>query len=274
MKALMCASHSACTATTRTTCAASTARMARTARSSSLLLSCTARMALAATPLCCRLSSSLMARLPSYSPMARTAPLTTPRSDHPASAVPPPPLPTATPAAASPSATAATAGGVAATAAAAAADGVGATATAAAAAAADAPPHHGPGLTISSIRALVLILNIPPLLVSLQGFNVLQLFLLVNLINTTSFLPLLLGVLQGPLSRVCITPASSATGCASGLLALVVWAKAQQHPGETYVESLARTFLDAYDYPPYLIAVGISAVGMAVGAGLEWLVRC
>ncbi|CAI5967890.1 unnamed protein product [Closterium sp. NIES-65] len=128
-----------------------------------------------------------------------------------------------------------------------------------------APPHHGPGLTISSIRALVLILNIPPLLVSLQGFNVLQLFLLVNLINTTSFLPLLLGVLQGPLSRVCITPASSATGCASGLLALVVWAKSQQRPGETYVESLARTFLDAYDYPPYLIAVGFSAVGMAVG---------
>ncbi|CAI5967022.1 unnamed protein product, partial [Closterium sp. NIES-65] len=127
-----------------------------------------------------------------------------------------------------------------------------------------APPHHGPGLTISSIRALVLILNIPPLLVSLQGFNVLQLFLLVNLINTTSFLPLLLGVLQGPLSRVCITPASSATGCASGLLALVVWAKSQQRPGETYVESLARTFLDAYDYPPYLIAVGFSAVGMAV----------
>ncbi|CAI5529735.1 unnamed protein product [Closterium sp. Naga37s-1] len=127
-----------------------------------------------------------------------------------------------------------------------------------------APPHHGPGLTISSIRALVLILNIPPLLVSLQGFNVLQLFLLVNLINTTSFLPLLLGVLQGPLSRVCITPASSATGCASGLLALVVWAKSQQRPGETFVESLARTFLDAYDYPPYLIAVGFSAVGMAV----------
>ncbi|CAI7856434.1 unnamed protein product [Closterium sp. NIES-54] len=139
---------------------------------------------------------------------------------------------------------------------------------------ASAPPHHGPALTISSIRALVLILNIPPLLVSLQGFNVLQLFLLVNLINTTSFLPLLLGVLQGPLSRVCITPASSATGCASGLVALVVWAKSQQRPGETYVESLARTFLDAYDYPPYLIAVGFSAVGMAVGAGIEWVVRC
>ncbi|GJP78331.1 hypothetical protein CLOP_g8651 [Closterium sp. NIES-67] len=135
------------------------------------------------------------------------------------------------------------------------------------------PPHHPSGLSISSIRALVLILNVPPLLASLQGFNVLQLFLLINLINTTSFLPLLLGILQGPLSHVCVTPSSSVAGCCSGLLSLVVWAKTQQIPGESYVDALSRTFLDAYDYPPFLLALGFSAVGMTVGAGVEAVVR-
>lgn len=53
-----------------------------------------------------------------------------------------------------------------------------------------------PRTRIILVRLLVLVLNIPPIVVSLQGYNILQLFLLSNLLTTTSSIPVLSGLLQ------------------------------------------------------------------------------
>ena len=51
-----------------------------------------------------------------------------------------------------------------------------------------------------------------------------------------------------------------------------MWA-AVGYPGVDYATALNMTFLQAYDYPPFLLALGFSAVGVCVGAGIEACVR-
>lgn len=123
------------------------------------------------------------------------------------------------------------------------------------------------------IRALVLVLNVPPIVVSLKGYNIIQLFLLANLITTTSTLPIMLGVISGPKIQKIVTPFSSFSGCMLGLASLFVYTKVRQPDGVTYADALQVTFLKAYDYPPFLLALGFSLAGMALGALLEFVFR-
>ncbi|KAK9811347.1 hypothetical protein WJX72_002216 [[Myrmecia] bisecta] len=119
-------------------------------------------------------------------------------------------------------------------------------------------------------RALVVILNIPPIIVSLQSYNIISLFLIANLVTTTSTLPLLAGLLRGYWARRIVTSFSMLSGCALGLTSLFVWAKCSQKETElTYSAALHRTFFEAYDYPPFLLALGFSVVGLLLGALLE-----
>ena len=59
-----------------------------------------------------------------------------------------------------------------------------------------------------------------------QGYGIINLFLLANLVTTTSTLPVLLGLLEGPRARRIITPFSALFGCWFAFAALVVWAAA------------------------------------------------
>lgn len=53
------------------------------------------------------------------------------------------------------------------------------------------------------VRALVLVLNVPPLVVSLKSYNIIQLFLVANLITATSAMPVLAGLIRHPLVLPC-----------------------------------------------------------------------
>lgn len=124
------------------------------------------------------------------------------------------------------------------------------------------------------IRVAVVVLNIPPIVVSLMGYNVLQLFLLANLITTASFVPILSGVIQGDWTRKTITPWSVMFGCACGLLSLFGWAvRSKTKLDISYSDAVYQTFLTAYDWPPFLIGLGSSIGGMVLGACVEGLVR-
>eukprot|EP00897_Mesotaenium_endlicherianum_P008970 jgi/Mesen1/8100/ME000434S07345 len=123
------------------------------------------------------------------------------------------------------------------------------------------------------IRILVLALNVPPMVVSLQGYNILQLFLLANLITTTSTIPLLLGLVRGRAVQRIVTPFSMLSGCALGLASIFAWAEIHRPADVSYSQYLHDTFLVAYDYPPFLLALGFSVVGMAIGAALEFAFR-
>eukprot|EP00271_Cylindrocystis_brebissonii_P017895 TRINITY_DN4869_c0_g1_i1.p1 TRINITY_DN4869_c0_g1~~TRINITY_DN4869_c0_g1_i1.p1 ORF type:complete len:561 (+),score=86.00 TRINITY_DN4869_c0_g1_i1:264-1946(+) len=136
-------------------------------------------------------------------------------------------------------------------------------------------PASSPPLKISLwwIRGLVVVLNIPPIYVSLKGYNIIQLFLLANLITSTSTIPVFLGVIPGRKIQKIITPFSSFSGCGIGMASLFVWAKTQQVDGQSYSSALHDTFLINYDWPPFMLAIGFSIVGIVVGAVLEMLFR-
>ncbi|CAI5932331.1 unnamed protein product [Closterium sp. NIES-64] len=127
---------------------------------------------------------------------------------------------------------------------------------------------------IWAVRAIVLLFNIPPLVVALKGYNVLQLFLLANLLTTTSVIPVMAGVIPGKWSRWVVTPFSVGFGCLSGIASLFIWTQIYSVINDmSYSDSLYQVFLFAYDYPPFLMALGFSFYGMLVGAGLEAVLR-
>lgn len=59
---------------------------------------------------------------------------------------------------------------------------------------------------------------------ALQGYGIINLFLLANLITTTSTLPILLGLLEGEVTQRIITPLSVLFGCWFSFASLIVWA--------------------------------------------------
>eukprot|EP00850_Spirogloea_muscicola_P006407 SM000030S11416 [mRNA] locus=s30:496242:502221:- [translate_table: standard] len=130
-----------------------------------------------------------------------------------------------------------------------------------------------PKVNLLIIRILVLVLNVPPMIVSLQGYNILQLFLLANLITTTSTVPVLAGMWQGRWSQKLVTPFSCLSGCAVSFSSLFWWAEVNKKSYEKYGDVIHRIFLVSYDWPPFMLAVGFSVVGMLLGAALEWLFR-
>lgn len=123
------------------------------------------------------------------------------------------------------------------------------------------------------VRLLVLVLNVPPLVVSLKSYNIIQLFLVANLVTTTSTLPVLFGLIRHRLAYKFITPFAMLFGCLQGLIGVFWWAIIDQKSEETYSQTLVRVFTVEYAYPPFLIALGMSVVGVVVGAALEWAVR-
>eukprot|EP00898_Chlorokybus_atmophyticus_P001957 jgi/Chlat1/2762/Chrsp187S00197 len=125
------------------------------------------------------------------------------------------------------------------------------------------------GVPLMYIRALVLILNIPPIVVSLKGYSVLSLYLLANLVTTTSAIPLLLGLWRDKWGSKLVTSFSMLFGCLFSFASLFVYAKIKQNEGESYNDVVHTMFFGLYDYPPFVIALGFSAIGVALGACIE-----
>ena len=59
----------------------------------------------------------------------------------------------------------------------------------------------------------------------LQGYPILNLFLLANLMTTTSTLPVLLGLLDGPIASRLFTPLSALFGCWFSFASIVVYGR-------------------------------------------------
>lgn len=59
----------------------------------------------------------------------------------------------------------------------------------------------------------------------MQGYPILNLFLLANLVTTTSTLPVLLGLLEGPIASRLFTPLSTLFGCWFSFASIVVYGR-------------------------------------------------
>jgi len=117
-------------------------------------------------------------------------------------------------------------------------------------------------------RVLVFLINIPIVFVSLKGYNIIILFLVGNLICTICTIPLLLGLvdcLEG-----YVTAWSFVFGNITGFFSIVVF-------GYVKMGSLAAgmqyTFVDAYDWPSFVLPIVFSFIGVFFAAGVEGLIR-
>lgn len=119
--------------------------------------------------------------------------------------------------------------------------------------------------------AIGLALHRPPqILLRLQGYGIINLFLLANLITSTATLPVLSGLITTRWAHRVITPATMLFGCWLGFTSLVVYGRIQQphwalQKGTPLSLSgaLHIVFFEAYDWPPFILALGKSQLASA-----------
>lgn len=89
-------------------------------------------------------------------------------------------------------------------------------------------------------------------------------------------------LLQGKWAYRHINPTSMLSGCITGFVSLLVWARIDMartnDRADTlvkldYQQALHKTFFEVYDWPPFVIALGFSVVGMVIGMGLDIIGR-
>ncbi|ORY01395.1 hypothetical protein K493DRAFT_298399 [Basidiobolus meristosporus CBS 931.73] len=117
-------------------------------------------------------------------------------------------------------------------------------------------------------RVLVVVVNVPLIILSLKGYQVMNLFLLSNLVTTCFILPVFMGLWEGR-GRHMVNTASVLIGCMSGFGSVMVYGtlvKGNLRDGMYY------TFFAGYTYPPFLLALGFSGVGLVISGFLISLV--
>ena len=77
---------------------------------------------------------------------------------------------------------------------------------------------------LSSIAAIPASYRFTGFVCAAQGYGIINLFLLANLVTTTSTLPILLGLLEGDVIQRIITPLSALFGCWFSFASLILWA--------------------------------------------------
>ncbi|ORX93715.1 hypothetical protein K493DRAFT_222798 [Basidiobolus meristosporus CBS 931.73] len=106
-------------------------------------------------------------------------------------------------------------------------------------------------------RLVVVIVNVPLVVVSLRGYQVMNLFLVANLVATCCAAPILLGLSRR--LEAYVTTASVIVGWITGFVAVMVFGYLKV--GDV-AGGLHYTFFEVYDYPSFLLALGFSVVGV------------
>ncbi|OZJ03895.1 hypothetical protein BZG36_03953 [Bifiguratus adelaidae] len=117
-------------------------------------------------------------------------------------------------------------------------------------------------------RALVFIINVPLVVVSLQGYNINSIFLIGNMLSTISMCPILLGLserLEG-----YVTAWSTALGMLMGFFSVMVFGTLSQG---SVSAGMYYCFFVSYDWPSFVIPIIASVVGVFVGVFIEFLIR-
>jgi hypothetical protein len=106
-----------------------------------------------------------------------------------------------------------------------------------------------------------------------QGYDVVQLFFLINVAASATCVPLLAGLWDGPMGQKVVTRFSMMMGTLLGLASCFVLSALRRSSDQTYRSALYQTFFIAFDYPPYVVPLVTSIVGLFLGAGAEALAR-
>lgn len=110
-----------------------------------------------------------------------------------------------------------------------------------------------PSISLAGARWITVLLMIPAAIVAIQGYSVLRLFLIADLLCTTAVVPALLGLWKRT------TPGAALAGCLAGIVGAIA-------PGWVTTGSLTNGILLATfpgavpTLPPFLYALGISTI--------------
>ncbi|KAI9011205.1 hypothetical protein BC832DRAFT_550007 [Gaertneriomyces semiglobifer] len=125
-----------------------------------------------------------------------------------------------------------------------------------------------PKFPLWGARVTVVLLNIPLMIVGTQGYNIVQLYLITNMVTSTAVLPMLLGLsrrLEG-----YIQGHSCLFGCLFSLASVAVFGTLKTG---SFTEGVRTYFYLVYDWPPFVIALVASVVGVALASGTEFVIR-
>ncbi|KAF9988184.1 hypothetical protein BGZ75_009881 [Mortierella antarctica] len=117
-------------------------------------------------------------------------------------------------------------------------------------------------------RVLVFLINVPIVFVSLQGYNIIKLFLIGNLICTICAVPLLLGLVTR--FEGFVTGWSMVTGIITGFFSIFVFGYLKK---DTLSAGLEYVFLESYDWPSFVLPLVFSFIGALLAAYIESLIR-
>ncbi|KAI7826017.1 hypothetical protein BC939DRAFT_378096, partial [Gamsiella multidivaricata] len=117
-------------------------------------------------------------------------------------------------------------------------------------------------------RVLVFLINVPIVFVSLKGYNVIILFLIGNLVCTICAVPLLLGLVDS--LEGYVTGWSMVFGMITGFFSLVVFGFLKLG---NIADGMHYIFIEAYDWPSFVLPLVFSAIGVFIAAAIEGVIR-
>ncbi|KAJ3320887.1 hypothetical protein HDV06_004783 [Boothiomyces sp. JEL0866] len=131
-------------------------------------------------------------------------------------------------------------------------------------------------VSIFQVRLMLAALNIPFAIIGSYNFSIVNLYLITNIMTTCVMLPLVFGLVPA-LDRY-YTGASALFGSFFSLAWVMIYGVLNQvyqvnggvfNGWSDISTGLYNTFYLVYDYPPFVIGLGASLVGMAIWTGAE-----
>nr|KAJ3420857.1 hypothetical protein HK105_005122 [Polyrhizophydium stewartii] len=126
----------------------------------------------------------------------------------------------------------------------------------------------GLSVPLWAARLIVVAVNVPVMIVGTRGLNIIQLFLVSNMLTSCTFLPLAAGLI--PALNNIISPISVILGCLFSFFSVMVYGAIQTG---SVGAGLYQYFYVSYDIYAFIIAPVSGIVGLALFAGIELAVR-
>ena len=124
----------------------------------------------------------------------------------------------------------------------------------------------GIDISITAARIITILMNIPIVIIGLQGYDVNSLFLISCLLTTTSFLPVILGIF--PILDKYIHQGTSVFSCIFSLTSIMIFGWSSTG---SFLNGIYYCFWETYRWQVFLIAFISSAFGIVFFIFMEYI---
>jgi hypothetical protein len=117
----------------------------------------------------------------------------------------------------------------------------------------------GVKMSLRGARLYSIFLNIPIIIIGLQGLKITSLYLIMNILTTTATVPIILGLL--PKFQFYVNGSSVLFGGAFSLASVIVYATLETG---SFTQGVYKYFYETYAWQPFVIAVIAATAGVLV----------